>query len=266
MRVLISNGTDSQAGGRVITVPFRSDTRGNETLGEVWPFDDAKDALALLNADVRISTAINNTARFPFLEPAGEMTAHRPSTAVTDPHLAENPTQLIDGGVFENEGLQTALDLARWLVKYGPTVPGVKAVEPIIIEATSDADRSVTADQVVRCRGRADDPAASAGGGRPLQVVAPLLGLNATRSGHSAVLLREARQQFCGSATTPQQFFHFYLPAAAGFDVPLNWILSERVANYIWIQAMQDFGNRVELNRMLASFASKPACDCPTSH
>ncbi|MBV8133599.1 MAG: hypothetical protein JO282_13970, partial [Alphaproteobacteria bacterium] len=65
MPLWIANGTDVTTGGRVITVPFNP--RGG------WPFLGGADVLSAIAADVPISTAINNTARFPYLEPAGEL-------------------------------------------------------------------------------------------------------------------------------------------------------------------------------------------------
>jgi len=58
-----------------------------------------------MGGDVSIATAINNTARFSYLEPFGEM------LSITQKRAGS----LVDGGYFENEGLQTALELAEWL-------------------------------------------------------------------------------------------------------------------------------------------------------
>jgi len=64
-----------------------------------------------MRGDVQISTAIHNTARFPCLEPFGEML----------PAGGNNQAgSLIDGGYFEHEGLQTAPDLAEWLAGQTP--------------------------------------------------------------------------------------------------------------------------------------------------
>jgi len=76
-----------------------------------------------MDSDVSIATAINNTARFPYLEPFGEMI----------PIGSNKPVgSLVDGGHFENEGLQTALDLAEWLIE---NPPSGRSVRPIIVQA-----------------------------------------------------------------------------------------------------------------------------------
>ena len=60
MPVWVMNGTDVTSGGRMLTLPFGSQ------IGMAWPFYASIDLLGLLGADVPISTAINNSARFPY--------------------------------------------------------------------------------------------------------------------------------------------------------------------------------------------------------
>jgi hypothetical protein len=226
MPIWIANGTNLKTGSRLLTAPFNP--RGT------WPFDDAADALSALNADVRISTAINNTARFPYLEPAGEMLRYGSNgTNPKDAHPADSLTgtaaQVIDGGYFDNEGLQTALDLVGWIQANGPSLVPGRTIEPIIVQATADSAVDVTADKVVRCGSPPDDPTKPSDTRQPIEFLTPVMGLFNELGAHSAVLLREARRQHC-----PDAFFHFYLPARNGKQVPLNWILSEGTAKYIW--------------------------------
>ena len=227
--IWIANGTDAQNGGRVLTVPFDpSKSRFAGTL----------DTLLLLGSDVPISTAITNTARFPFLNPAGEL------SPVT-PDAKSLPTQLIDGGYFDNSGLLTAQDAARWLEQNGERVVG-RPVKPILVLATADADRGVAENQIVRCGVPADDdPGRSIGGSRPIQFLAPLLGLYATRVGHANLMLREASAVYCPR----HAFFHLYL-YRKNEDVPLNWVLSQPMADYIWKDALQEGGNKAELDAL----------------
>src|SRR6185369_5186314 len=136
-----------------------------------------------------ISTAISNTARFPFLSPAGELSPVR-----IDPARAS--TQIIDGGYFENEGMTTALELAHWLRRYGSRRIG-RPVWPIIVQATADAEQDVDPRSIVQCGDSfLEDPTVSHGRERPLQLLAPIEGVFSVRAGHSSVALREARTQF----------------------------------------------------------------------
>ncbi len=80
------------------------------------------------------------------------------------------------------------------------------------------------------------------------------MGLYHVRGGHSAVLLRQAHDQFCGARA---RFVHFYLPAdEEGRPIPLNWVLSNRTAGSIW-QAFTDrqVANAAELQRLKAALA-----------
>ncbi len=238
MPVWISNGTDTTTGSRVLTAAFGIQT---------WPFGPTFDALGLLGADVPVSTAINNSARFPYLEPFGVMLPNAPSDK-------SSPHELIDGGYFENEGLQTALELAAWIRTAGPRLIG-RPVDPIIVQATANGDRGVLPSTIVRCG--VDGPGPIAAATRSTwQVLGPLVGLYSVRGGHSASLLREASRAYCG---TTQRFFHFYLPAVGkngGTEVPLNWVLSRRIVEQIWRALRQPVvGNERErlcLNKVLA--------------
>lgn len=254
----IGNSTDAQNGFRVLTTPFRpiAATAADPTGG--WPFRDAKDALALVGADLAIATVLNNTARFPVLEPTGALVSVRaPDPA--DRHAMEDPTELIDGGYFENEGIMTAFELAQWLRTTGSAVLQ-RRIAPIIVQATSDADVGVTGSDVVRCGPEPlDDPSVSEGGALPSQALAPLMGVMNVRSAHSQWLLRLTRDHYC-RASAPS-FFHFYLYRPANEDVPLNWVLSDRIAEYIWHTAITLCGNRQERERMHAVLAGQPVGD-----
>jgi hypothetical protein len=248
MPIWIANGTDARTGNRLITVPFSPQG--------AWPLEAAEDALAALDSDVPISTAINNTARTAYLEPGGALLrVQHPEEDRAYPRASVGE-DVIDGGYFENEGLETALELAEWLRTVGPgLIADHRPVEPIIVQGTADG---VAVDQVVRCGGPPDDPADLGGDQRPLQLLRPALGLLAVRGGQSAVLLRQARDRYCAPQQSTQAFFHFYLPARPdGSEVPLNWILSDATALFIWNAMDQDAGNSAERERLTRCFHSR---------
>lgn len=282
----IANGTDQQKGDRIVTAPFKVNAEKFCTNDGRWyadgtnckanatyfwyrfgPFLSALDALSLLKADIPASTAVDNTSRFPYLSPSGELTPTRST-------LARHSAQIIDGGYFENEGLATSLEIARWLKTYGPALVG-RPVYPILVQATADADISApvagsarsTEDQnaerhITRCgNARPENPGVGRGQPRSMQLLVPVLGLSAVRGGHTHVALKEAQQEFC-SLAGHQAFFNFYLYNAQSFDVPLNWVLSERVGKFIWSRtegALSACWNRAEEANLKETFASAPA-------
>ena len=224
MPIWIVNGTDLTSGGRMLTEPFSS------AQGRDWPFRVASDVLGLLHADVPISTAINNGARFPYAEPSGELLP-----AVGDlGQMRHGRPEILDGGYFDNEGLRTALELAEWLKRQ--SVPG-RPVRPIIVQATANADVNVAVNAaVVRCPDvPVDVPTNLPGSPQTLQLLAPVVGLYNVRGAHSAVLLREVRDAYC-QADGARRFYHFYLFRSPDRDIPLNWLLSPAIVAAIRAQ------------------------------
>jgi hypothetical protein len=91
--VLLLNTTHVQTGRRYITAPFVDDS----------VFLDARSVHVALGADLRLSTAVHNSARFPFVSPAGRI----------ERRDGKSYGALVDGGYFENSGLTTLGDLRR---------------------------------------------------------------------------------------------------------------------------------------------------------
>ena len=220
MPLWIGQATERDSGARALVIPVRG---GGAT---DWPFQGADDVLAQLGADMPISTAVNATARFPFLEPSGMA----PSRAFMHQGLS-----LIDGGYYDNSGLETAQELADWLRAQG--------ADPILIVATgsgyghglNSAGVTHVDDDIIRCDSaqfRPDQPPMAE---TAADILAPFVGLYQARAGHVDALMRRARAAYCGGALP--HFFHFYLGGLAGEPVPLNWVLSRRMAEHILVSA-----------------------------
>jgi hypothetical protein len=219
------------------------------------PFMAARDVLTLLKADIPISTAVDNTSRFPFLSPSGELTPDSP--ALPERKVQPDDAQIIDGGYFENEGIMSAMEVARWLRTYGPGLIG-RPVYPIVVQATSDADSGKEERDIARCGNRLPlNPWIANAATRGSQFLVPLAGLTAVRSGHSRALLQQALEDFCDEGGQ-QAFFHFYLYDAPDFDVPLNWSLSEAVADFIWDDAIDVCGNAADRKNLVATLRLNP--------
>jgi hypothetical protein len=236
----IANGTERDTGSRAITIPVVSErasartpapdrANGSRRVGTPeqkadWPFLGASDVIAQLCRDVPISTAINNTARFPFLEPAGLLR----SPAGCGTSTIDHPVSVIDGGYFDNSGLESALELAGWL-------EATAGVKPIVVATSGDGDSTLEPESTVRCGSDTIDPGLPRPQKRVLEVLGPVFGLYNARSGHVDVLLRRAAGRYCDPADlAKRRFFHFYLPARGTESVPLNWVLSRRMAGFVW--------------------------------
>ena len=124
---LLLNATHEETGRRIITSPIKIER------GVVF---DSYDALQVLNADVRLSTAAHNSARFTYISPAGNL-----SSATDAAHAKRiNRGYVIDGGYFENYGAQTALELANKAIKaINENDPGhPNKVKLVVLQISSD--------------------------------------------------------------------------------------------------------------------------------
>ncbi|MFI5310370.1 MAG: hypothetical protein ACHQQ3_03990 [Gemmatimonadales bacterium] len=108
---LLLNTTNVETGRRYVTVPF--DTGG--------VFSDVLSVTDVLRADLRLSTAAHNSARFPFVSPAGRIARD------SGGHYGS----LVDGGYFENSGLVTLGEVRRELKR----LLSLESGEPLLAAA-----------------------------------------------------------------------------------------------------------------------------------
>jgi hypothetical protein len=162
---------------------------------------------------VRLSTAVDNSARFSWVGPAG--TIRNPDGDIVD--------RVVDGGYFENFGATTAIDLIDWLDqrrKLGPNHENL-----IVILISSDPDLYIP--DTSNCNSQPAPPAYSSERGR--EVLTPVITLMRTREARGSYAAYEL-QYLVGE----QQFFHFHLLKQTDIrDAPLGWTLSKRAQNAI---------------------------------
>lgn len=102
---LILNGTHVETGRRILTSnlkPLPSES------GESPEFYDAYHMHDILDADLPLSTAAHNSARFSYVSPAGSLMAEVDGKRVLRGHV-------VDGGYFENSGATTVLEVLKVL-------------------------------------------------------------------------------------------------------------------------------------------------------
>ena len=281
MPVWISNGTDVQGGERLLTIPVRAKPAKQKDYVEDsldllsdWPFLGARDVLGLLGRDTPVSTAVHNSARFPYLSPAGNLKPPAPDLEPAAMSFGERPAQIADGGYFENSGVTTAFELVQWLQARGCSLIGnacgQRTILPILVVIDADAEPDVRGPQVPRCgSGPSGDPRRTLDVRAAPQLLAPLDTLYSVRSGHGAYAIEKARELLCNSHSGSagdhdgkgHAFFDFYLHAGRDGGVPLNWVLSRRVEHRIWIDLTDAYDNARELQHLKDTLQPPPPAD-----
>jgi hypothetical protein len=202
---LLLNGTHQKTGRRIITshIKIERDT-----------IPDSYDALHILGADMRLSTAAHNSARFTYISPAGGL--------ITTEGKPPNKGYVIDGGYFENFGAETALELARTAInaiENDPTLnPDKKTlVKLVVLQISSDPalkpDRTLVRAQQGQKEGcvvstflgaKPDkylDVTNDEGQGYVLswanEVKAPLVGITSVRQAHATIAADELAASIC---------------------------------------------------------------------
>jgi hypothetical protein len=228
---LLLNGTSVGNGRRLITATFPLDIRRSDGGGaaldpEVIDFIDKSDST------VRFSTAVDNSARFSWVGPAGTIRS-------SDGKIVD---RVVDGGYFENFGATTAIDLIDWLDQRGKLGPNHENL--IVILISSDPDLYIP--DASNCNSEPAPPAYSSERGR--EVLTPVITLMRTREARGSYAAYEL-QHLVGE----QQFFHFHLLKQTDIrDAPLGWTLSKRAQN-----AIRDTWKHCQNSKTMVRLATK---------
>lgn len=108
---LILNATDAASGRRVVFSPFTFRTKNVEAqIDSLVPFQTLNPTQAPQALNLRLSTAAFVSARFPWVSPAATIPA---KDDFSPPGIKK--TRLVDGGYFDNSGVETAVDLLQSL-------------------------------------------------------------------------------------------------------------------------------------------------------
>jgi hypothetical protein len=162
------------------------------------------------------STAASNSARFPYISPPG-----------TIPGPDGNPVdQIVDGGVFENSGAATALDLYEWLLINAPA-KGFSPAQIGVLQITSDPDLN---DPSGRCGAAAAPPGAMQFAADELSAPTALVHTREAR-GAAAMQALQARVRAATYDTEHKErsppYFSLRLSRQDARQVaPLGWTLS----------------------------------------
>jgi hypothetical protein len=157
---LLLNGTAVETGARVVTSSLRIEC---DSFGANQPqpctsrMRDISDFLAHLAdhtpekkgaLDIRVSTAVSNSARFPVVLPAATANIAL-SVPQTGPQPPDKPPQrvpvearMVDGGYFENFGATTMHEL---ILELGEKLKN-RQLAPVIVQISSDPELSIDFD------------------------------------------------------------------------------------------------------------------------
>jgi hypothetical protein len=126
---LFLNATWSDAGRRLVASNLRVD-KTNKDEREV--FERSNDQLEVLGRDLALSTAAHNSARFPYVSPPGMWKDAKGNIA----------GRLQDGGLFENYGAETAIEIldmaCRRFACTGQGSAQRRRIQPLVILISSD--------------------------------------------------------------------------------------------------------------------------------
>jgi len=197
MPQLLINGTYEESGKRLLTSALKVEPK---VFLDTHDFFQLNEKLA-----IRASTAALNSARFSYVSPAGT--------------FGKNTGHVIDGGYFENYGAITLSNLINWLKKNDTNF----SKRGLIVIAISN-DSSIPLQQY-----QLDAIPVNAKSNNFInEILAPILGLANTRSGHGMLAYKQLQQnveeKHMGNNT---KMVHFYLQPNEGQAPPLGWILSE---------------------------------------
>jgi hypothetical protein len=226
---LLLNGTSVLTGARIIT--------SNLVLHNATPAQSvaAEDVLAAMDAEVPASTAVDNSARFPYFGPVGVLRQH----ALGNTH-GRVVDLVADGGYFENFGATTLIDVLAALAE---TAQRDKLAVRFVVIQIIGAPPSV----------REMTPVSMA----PRGIMAPLAALLRTRTARGEDATEALARQTALLGGT-------YIPIRLGFSptgrtAPLSWSLSEVARQVIDAQWTQPCRNHVAAEMALLSRAAPPA-------
>jgi Patatin-like phospholipase len=234
---LFLNGVHQETGKRLITSNLR--VRDSQLI-------DAIDFFDFVKHDVRISTAILNSARFPIVSPSGALMRYGGNHPMLVGHV-------IDGGYFDNNGTLTSNEVSRVALKKlnalwysGEKCDGPRARPVVFLEILNDTSlsdhdsiRSTMGDETLEeedIRLSTDienDPRTYQGLDMNLparQLLTAIQGLDASRSAR-AVHASKTLAKFAARETCNKKFVQIRLCPGMIPDPPLGWTLSRESRN-----------------------------------
>jgi hypothetical protein len=241
---LFLNSTWVDSGRRIVGSNLKFAKSTDDAI-EARAFARSNDELAMLGRDLRLSTAAHNSARFPIVSPAGRWN-----------DKDGNTLRLQDGGLFENYGAESALEILNLACQYftcnspDKNQPGKHGlIRPVIVLIGSDPEEP-------------DDLARS----HVLKTIQFAYEVRSTISAFENVRVGRGDEAASRLQAWPDrqdlQFIRFRMCPAAGQTVspPLGWAISgaakAAIRGYLSATSTQDpctNGNLASLQRLTST-------------
>jgi hypothetical protein len=220
--VLLLNGASVKTGRRIITsdIAIAPDCRADTAADTDAPFLGTIDFFCLTRRPIAVSTAAHNSARFPYVSPAGTLWARNNAGETW------KADRIVDGGYFETHGAITALNVASWAARRG--------YKPIVLALDNDlAGTPPDSGDPATTLAEALGPEATRMGWLMKvspDALSPPLALVASRSGHGEYATERLKQDTSRIATG--NFVRLNIEVGLGdlpkVDPAMSWFLSDR--------------------------------------
>ena len=190
---LMLNTTEVETGDRMVISPFSlKDATEKSGVLNLRALQDAVPGI-----DLPLSTAVMLSARFPFLTPAGSY------------QRDGQKHRLVDGGFFDNTGIETALDLIRMLdndAQHAAHTLGLKGVRFILLSISAE--------------GPEDKPAYSFG-----ELMSPVRAMLATWRSRGPISVHNAERELNQAGSGEKRFLRIIMNSGQK-SLPLTWYIS----------------------------------------
>jgi hypothetical protein len=232
--LLFLNGTSVSTGSRIIAAQAKFDDK---------EIRDAADLLTRMGKEISLSTAVNMSTRFPYVEPAGLLLD-------TDGKIWD---RVVDGGYFENFGATTAYDILATL--RSKVAKFDMHYRPIVVQISNDSGyQGVDAADKVMAGQQSEEAKATAQRDFLSELTDPPIALAETRGarGRYAVnaIDRTLSETRIGSGEGNMsgdqlgEFIEFRIfQDGQAKDPPLAWRMSEAAMLAIGVQVEGDAAN-----------------------
>lgn len=241
--ILAINGVQEETGGLVLTSTAR-------LTGDVKA-DDFND---VTRHDVRLSTAIANGARFPYISPPGTYFGYVKTDSIGHADKRAKFGHIIDGGYFDTAGVETIRQLARSLFARADA-PSDEAQPIYLIIANGDPPEPVDPRKAPKTADLAPD------------VFGPLRGFFSAGGAHGALLTR-ALVEDPPRTKNPDNPPRVITIRLCRKGAPMDWVLSKPSVRFMRGQlggsATDDpCGNYALMCALTASVGAVPPANCP---